>query len=315
MKLTIDPEKCSVKFNEQALQGFNAIHLNLLMAICCKARDKGTEKVTFTFNELRHLAGLGAYHLADSALDEKLGETFYLTNKIILSVDNVASSTTLFTRCTRYLDKRTLEVTVNSDFSFLLNDLSANFTRFELEEFTHLKSKYAKECYRRLKQFRSTGVWRVSLDDFKRLLDVPAKFGAGYVNKYVLARIEKELTPLLGLKVERIYQKGRRGRPSLQALKLTFKPKHFENQLTQGLKAERTNQMDTTQKNKTLNELINWCRYHVQRIEMKTPGTKNAGFLIGQRYALNAVIGHCEAQLDYLSIADEYTESEKAVND
>ena len=48
--------------------------------------------------------------------------------------------------------KRTLTVSVNSRFSFLLNDLTSQFTRFELAEFTALRSSYAKECYRRLEQ-------------------------------------------------------------------------------------------------------------------------------------------------------------------
>lgn len=52
---------------------------------------------------------------------------------------------------------------MNSRFSFLLNDLTSQFTRFELAEFTALRSSYDKECYRRLKQYRKTGVWKVSL--------------------------------------------------------------------------------------------------------------------------------------------------------
>ena len=62
-------------------------------------------------------------------------------------------------------------VAVNPRFSFLLNDLTSQFTRFELAEFTALKSSYAKETYRRLKQYRQTGVWNDE-GNRQRLLDM-----------------------------------------------------------------------------------------------------------------------------------------------
>ncbi|MDC7286158.1 replication initiation protein, partial [Bifidobacterium thermophilum] len=65
-----------------------------------------------------------------------------------------------------------LEVSVNDRFAFLLTDLTSQFTRFELAEFADLKSKYAKEFYRRAKQYRSSGIWKVSRDEFCRLLNV-----------------------------------------------------------------------------------------------------------------------------------------------
>lgn len=77
-------------------------------------------------------------------------------------------------------------------FAFLLNELSSQFTCFELDEFTDLRSIYARECYRRLKQFRKTGVWKVGLEDFRRLIDVPKSYATCDVNKKVLKPIEDE---------------------------------------------------------------------------------------------------------------------------
>ncbi|WP_318794174.1 replication initiation protein, partial [Bifidobacterium longum] len=109
---------------------------------------------------------------------------------------------------------------------FLLNDLTSQFTRFELAEFTALRSSYAKECYRRLKQYRQTGVWKVSLEDFRRLLDVPKSYRPSEINKYVLKPIEEELGPLLNLKVHRKYLKKKpgRGRASLVGFEFEFDP-------------------------------------------------------------------------------------------
>ena len=110
--------------------------------------------------------------------------------------------------------------------SFLLNDLTSQFTRFELAEFTALKSSYSKECYRRLKQYRQTGVWKVSIDEFRRLLDVPESYQARDLNKRVLKPIQDELGPLLNLVAHKKFQKkgsGRGGR-SLVGFEFEFDP-------------------------------------------------------------------------------------------
>ena len=59
--------------------------------------------------------------------------------------------------------------------------------------------------------------WKVSLEDFRRLLDVPKSYRPSEINKYVLKPIEEELGPLLNLKVHRKYLKKKpgRGRASL----------------------------------------------------------------------------------------------------
>ena len=93
----------------------------------------------------------------------------------------------------------------------LLNDLTSQFTRFELAEFADLKSKYAKEFYRRAKQYRSSGIWKISRDEFCRLLSVPKSTAEQVrdLNKRVLKPIIEECGPLLGLKIERQYVKRR----------------------------------------------------------------------------------------------------------
>ena len=80
---------------------------------------------------------------------------------------NVIEQFTLFNKFKVDGDTQILYVSVNEEFFFLLNQLTSNFTRFELKEFVTLKSSYAKEFYRRMKQFKYTGVWIVSIEEFK----------------------------------------------------------------------------------------------------------------------------------------------------
>ncbi len=64
----------------------------------------------------------------------------------------------------------------------------------------------------------------VSLDIFRRLLDVTKSFNIGQLNRRVLKPIEDELGDLMHLKIERKYQKKKAGsgRPSLSGFVFHF---------------------------------------------------------------------------------------------
>lgn len=56
---------------------------------------------------------------------------------------------------------------------------------------------------------------------------------------------------------------------------------------------------NVTQKDKALQEVIDWCEEQVARIDEKIPSASDEGFLAGERFALQAVAAHCEALLGY----------------
>lgn len=218
--------KFSNQFNAQALRKFTALDLDLLMAIAAKVRDQGTDEVVFTFAELRSLA-----HIKKNLTDKELAERIVEVNDRLLACrfkfqdDSRTVQFTLFSGFETDWKTATLLAAVNPRFSFLLNDLTSDFTRFELAEFTELKSSYAKETYRRLKQYRQTGVWKVSIEEFRRLLDVPKSYRVSDINRFVLKPIQDELVELLGLRIHKKYAKrGGRGRSSLVGLEFEFQP-------------------------------------------------------------------------------------------
>lgn len=55
------------------------------------------------------------------------------------------------------LKDKTVEIELSNNFEYILNKLSANFTTYELAEFTAIRSTYAKTMYRLLKQWRTKG--------------------------------------------------------------------------------------------------------------------------------------------------------------
>lgn len=223
--------KFSNQFNNVALRKFDSMHLDVLMAIASRVKEKGTETVTFTFEEMRSLMRLKK-NLTNAQLAAKIIET----NRRLLALNYEFTDDeggvvqfALFTVFRTTATTAKLEVSVNQLFAFLLNDLTSNFTRFELKEFAELSSRYAKECYRRVKQYRQTGVWKVSLEDFKRLMDVPKSYRVSQLNQFVLQPIEEELGDLIHLKVERVYKKKGSGRGRSSLVGFEF---HFDKEFT-----------------------------------------------------------------------------------
>ena len=217
--------KFSNQFNNQALRKFTALDLDVLMTICAKMRDQGTGQVEFSFDELRKLA-----RVKKNLTNKQVAKQVIEVNDRLLALRFrfVDGSKTIQFALFSYFETdeeaATLTVAVNERFEFLLNELTSQFTRFELAEFTDLKSSYAKEFYRRAKQFRKTGVWKIGIDDFRRLLDVPKSYRVSDLNRFVLKPILEELKPLMHLKVERRYAKkdGGRGRSSLSGFVFRF---------------------------------------------------------------------------------------------
>ena len=221
--------KFNNQFNSQTLRRFTAMDLDLLMAICSRLKEQSDREVVFTFAELRNLSGAKVAKLSNM----EFAKHVVGVNRRLLSLNFEFTNEhhdiiqfALFSKFVTSPEEATLTVRVNSEFAFLLNDLSSQFTRFELAEFVALKSTYAKECYRRLKQFRQTGIWKVPIEDFRRLLDVPKSYNLSDLNKRVLKPIQNELGPLLNLKIHRRYlKKGvNPGRGTLQGFEFEFDP-------------------------------------------------------------------------------------------
>lgn len=198
------------------LRKFNAAELDLLMTICSKCKYQDTAVLKISFDDLEKLAN----YKADNK--KRLADDIRKTNKKLLELnimlrDAENPGTTvqfaLFSRFVTSEEKQTLEVKVNEEFKYILNDLTGNFTRFELEEFVQLKSSYAKACYRQLKRYRDTGFWTVSIEQFRELMDIPKSYRISHINTSVLKPIEEELSTVFKhFTISKDYGSGR-GKP------------------------------------------------------------------------------------------------------
>lgn len=212
--------------NQIVIKTLNATELNVLMALCGKMRDKDTDEVIFTFQQLKELIKW------DNNNNELFIKNLINMNKKLISLNftfRENKRTTQFVLFPTFITdeiNKTLTVRVNKDFSFLLNNISSNFTRFELDNFTTLQSKYSKYLYKELMKFKSTGYLIMTIEDFRNKLDIPLKYRMSEIDKKVLTPAKEELSKILKKFEIKKLKKGK----NISHIEFTFNPiKNIEN--------------------------------------------------------------------------------------
>lgn len=209
--------------NGLRFKGFTTIDYNFLMVLCNKLRDKETSEIIISFDELREKTGY-----KQTSIDKFVTDLERMNEKLMkitcrLKTESKIIMFVLFPTFEINLDNKLLTVSVNQKFKFILNELVKNFTRFELNEFVRLDSKYSKSLYRLLKQYRTTGRYEVAVEDFKSKMDIPTS----YTNRDIMSKIiNMSLLELKNhfqnLKCEPKYAR-KRGKP-VSGYIFTFKP-------------------------------------------------------------------------------------------
>ncbi|EAI0579895.1 RepB family plasmid replication initiator protein [Campylobacter coli] len=240
-------------FNKIKLPSFTEIEQDLLCGLMVKLKEeKG--KVTFYPWDLRNIlkSSYDNNSLMEfvSSLKRKFFKAdFTIIEKTTRGEKEVEAHKTinLFTEFAIYVyesskDLESIEIQVNPRFEYILNQLTANFTAFELSEFVSLSGKYTKTLYRLLKQYRTIGKAYFEWEEFCRIMDIPENKTTGDIDKFILKPALKELTkernlfdqirvPFKNLAYEKEKQKGTRGRGGkVIGITFTFKPENIQMQ-------------------------------------------------------------------------------------
>ncbi|WP_064590504.1 replication initiation protein [Streptobacillus moniliformis] len=231
--------------NKIGLRNFNSTELDILMAIMSRMKEKGLEEIEFDFGYLKKLTKWKD-NTSDSFFDtlERVYDNL-ISIKFKIGDNKEYTKFVLFTKYIISGPRQKVIIGINSEFRWVLNELAKNFTRFELEEFIDFKSSYTKEFFRRMKQFRGSGKWELSLEDFKYQLNIPMNYRITDIDKRVLKPILKELGEKYQLEIIKKYDKKRKGRPSVKGFIFTFTKEIVE---TQGYTLEGNVEYNTNKK-------------------------------------------------------------------
>ena len=188
---------------------FGELEQNILMGVFLNARFHNTKEFILNADDIakflpqRNPSKQEIFNRVMS-LRENLFKIDYtheikLDNGLIeLSFYNIFSVFTLV-YTTENREFEYLKIKISDDFSYLIHNLTKFMTQFELEEFLFLSGKYAKALYIHLKQFRTTGIWRVKWDDFKEILGIPSSYKICDIDKRILNPCVEQLSSPLNL--------------------------------------------------------------------------------------------------------------------
>lgn len=219
------------ELNTVPMRSWTSEEQDFFFAIITEARNKGTGLLKFNKADLTQLANYSdrynkRFVNVVESLGRKIAEMNYYEKK-----KNSFKIMNLFQRFeVEWSDDYSemhAEVRVSEDFEYILNKLEANFTQFELQQFTNIRSTYAKEMFKKLKQWRTVGKKEYSIDMFREMLQIPESYRATDINQVVLRPIISELSNyFLGLKVKPIKAR-KRGNP-ITAYEFSWKAESTE---------------------------------------------------------------------------------------
>jgi len=207
------------EMNDLPLRNFNDKELDIFFSIVVEMRDKGKELIEFEFSQIFEMSQSSRTDRFVEDLDT-IAKKFART--IIRNEDERGIEyLTLFKRFyINKIDKR-IEVKTSEECLHWLNHdwEMGNYTKFDLLKFIELKSTYSKTLFRKLHQYKKEGWYKVNLDEFRYLFQVPESYKICHITDTILDPCINELkSHFKGLKVEKI----RDGR-AIKTLKFTFR--------------------------------------------------------------------------------------------
>lgn len=260
--------------NTISFKRFKSVEFDLLMTLCSKLRDKDTNVAIFSFSELKKISGDTKHSNKEyinslKSMNRKLMEII-----CEIEIDGKTIMFVLFPTFEIDSINQTLTICVNERFKFILNELTKNFTRFDLKEFIELESKYSKTLYRLLKQFKTTGRYEINVDDFKEKMDSPK----AYTNKQFMQNV---INPALEeLKRKNCFQNlvcnvkyaNKRGKPVMGYL-FTFQPEERVQLASQPVVQQQkpvTKKVSKPQeKKRSTNKFCNFEQHHYSKEDME----------------------------------------------
>ncbi len=210
------------EMNLVPLRRFTSSEIDIFFTLCNKLKEEDTNRIAIPFKELKILSN---YYTRSQ--DRFLKELEHIYDKMLNLTYTERSGRNfekfvLFTGYKVNVDEGYLSISINEDLKHILNKITSDFTKFELQELTHLKSTYAKNMMRLLKQYKHTGYLKMRLEDFRERLDVPRSYQMNDITKRVLKPIINELSSIFpDLNINKI--KAKKGR-KIEWLEFTFEP-------------------------------------------------------------------------------------------
>ena len=238
-------------FNKLSLGNFSELEQNLLFGILTNCQNKSIVDIEIQADDLKRFVDrTNATQEQLFKLVDDLATNFFKVDftrvKECPDGSKEKEIYNLFSRFTmKYYGKNDKDpnarlekiiLRVNSDFAYLINEFTGDFTQYELEEFLYLRGKYTKILYRLLKEIRTTGYYIKKWQDFKDLMGIPESMSQNMIETRILKPCVEKLSetikthffdariPFENLKYKLKKESSKRGKAQVTHIEFYFKP-------------------------------------------------------------------------------------------
>ena len=199
---------------------FNELDFNIFYTIFYFLKERKDELVELKFQEIKDLIYEGRKQKENSTLFyKKIPEFINKLSQLQIRTEDLRHKfvCNFFIEALINKDEKSLCLRVNRNFIYILNNLSENYTKFELKKFLSIKGTYTKNIYRLCIQYKNTGKyiqrdWAL----FRKQMAIPEQYEMRHIGQKVLKPIieyfDKNKGFLNNLKYEKIKAKGKGAR-------------------------------------------------------------------------------------------------------
>lgn len=184
------------------IKNYSAVKSDIIMFILANALHQGTRRIKFSPKQLKEFIG---YKKSVSAKEfvnlirwvfHDLASVTYASKEIVNG--ELHEINRPFFEYTD-VNMATLWVTVQiaEQAATMFNNFSARtrFNRFSLLQYFQIQSKYSKNLFRLLKQWRTRGHYTYTVEQLKQDLAIPKSYRPADINRRIIQRSKEELAP------------------------------------------------------------------------------------------------------------------------
>lgn len=179
--------------NNAIFKNLTASDMNVFLVCCMYAKDMGTTLVEIPFPVLREKANFRKGSNKDFSEELKALAKKLLDSQIYVQDNNGWAMFNLFQTFRANEDEAVLSIRVSEDWQYALNSIVSNFSQVNYQTYIAIKKKYAKRLYMKLCQYRANGWWKVKIEEFRYILDIPDSCPDRNINSKIIQPALKEM--------------------------------------------------------------------------------------------------------------------------
>ncbi len=177
--------------NSMFPEGLTKLEMNAFMFILSSFNGASSDEISIEYRKIRDIIKYNPKRTTKE-FDEVLEKLCAKLRPITLTVGNDEEDGDyyLFPTFIRNWYDQMLTIGINPHAKKLI-DIPKGYTQFDIREFISLKLKASKYIFMNLKQFRTTGVWHVGMNEFKRRLGVSSYNNNNCIQKLITPAINE----------------------------------------------------------------------------------------------------------------------------